>query len=113
MAFNEWKAYENFWASRGVKVERLPDVLDDQFWKREHLRRMECGKRYGWWDEYDDVGPIRLWYVDVQKFPTWAHLLAANGFFPSISQARKAGHDKPLTVGEFRLFKGREKFIVE
>ena len=45
---------------------------------------------------------------------TWAHVLAGIGCFPSISQARKNGWNKPLEEGftpTFKVGKAHRKFI--
>ncbi len=102
MAYDDQKGYKEFWEWRGIAMPAS-----------DHSSLMEFGKEQGWWEEFDHIGPIRRWYIDVKKFATWAHLLADLKFFPSVAQARKAGHGKPVVIGEFKMFKGREKFIIE
>lgn len=74
------------------------------------------GAELGWWD-VDDQGnmlapPI---VVDSAKLPenaVMAHVMAEAGIFPSISQARKNGWDKPLTKGMFTVTKKKIRIKV-
>jgi len=47
------------------------------------------------------------------KNPLMAHVMAKVGIFPSVSQARKNGWDKPLVVGEWTVTKKKIKIIVK
>ena len=46
------------------------------------------------------------------KTPLMAHVMAKAGIFPSVSQARKNGWDKPLTIGEWTVTKKKIKISV-
>lgn len=51
--------------------------------------------------------------ISIKELPdgaTMAHVAAASGAFPSITQARKNGHDGPITLGVHKITK---KIIVE
>lgn len=88
-----------------------------KFWRgnrpSNHEEMMKFGFDNKWWDKWDDKGPIREWFIDVNKFKFWSQLLCELEFFDSVSNSKKAGWDKPITTGIFKLFKGREIFIVE
>ena len=46
------------------------------------------------------------------KTPLMAHVMAKAGIFPSVSQARKNGWDKPLIIGEWTVTKKKIKIEV-
>lgn len=50
-------------------------------------------------------------FADVRN-PLMAHVMAKAGIFPSISQARKNGWDKPLTTGTWIVTKKKIKIEV-
>lgn len=59
-------------------------------------------------DEPEDV------FIVVPAEATWAHVLAGIGCFPSVSQARKNGWNKPVEDGftsTFKVGKAHRKFI--
>ena len=70
----------------------------------------------GWWDLDDDgnmiAPPLKFKRSDFPENAVMAHVVAAAGIFPSISQARKNGHDKPLVPGEFVVTKKKTRIIV-
>lgn len=45
-----------------------------------------------------ELGFIKVWVGDRTK--TMAHVMADLEFFPSVSQAKKAGWDKPIQFGK-------------
>ena len=70
----------------------------------------------GWW-ELDDDGnmiapPQKFKISDFPENAVMAHVVAAAGIFPSVSQARKNGWDKPLVAGEFQVTKKKIRIIV-
>lgn len=48
-------------------------------------------------------------FIVIKKFWTMANLLFAAGIFPSITQARKNGEDKPIPPGFTILTRGKKK----
>jgi hypothetical protein len=53
-------------------------------------------------------------FIVVPADATWAHVLAGIGCFPSVSQARKNGWNKPIEDGftdTFKVGKAHRKFI--
>jgi len=65
---------------------------------------MELGVRIGWWEDWDQAGPIDFPQTfKMSQFgdePQLAHVLVELKIFPSLTQARKNGFDKPLTLGD-------------
>jgi len=74
------------------------------------------GAKQGWWDVDDDgnmLAPAIV--IDSAELPdgaVMAHVMAKAGIFPSISQARKNGWDKPLTKGMVTVTKKRIRIKV-
>lgn len=70
----------------------------------------------GWW-ELDEDGnmaapPFKFKISDFPENAMMAHVVTAAGIFPSVSQARKNGHNKPLVAGEFVLTKKKIRIII-
>lgn len=65
----------------------------------------ELGVRNGWWEDWDNNGPIAFPKIfSISELGPVAHtgtIAVSLGMFPSISQARKNGFNKPLTPGTF------------
>jgi len=84
--------------------------------RQRNQAHLEEGARLGWWD-ISDTGemlapPI---VVDSSKLPDnalMAHVMAEVGIFPSVTQARKNGWDKPLTTGVFTVTKKKIRIKV-
>lgn len=81
--------------------------------KKRNLEGMELGVKLGWWESFDDEGPIPfptvLNKVDIpEKF--MSQLLVRLGVFPSVREARLAGWNNPVECGEF-WFKKRKMRI--
>jgi hypothetical protein len=73
-----------------------------------HLFQSDLETFFGPQTEPEDV------FVVVPAEATWAHVLAGIGCFPSISQARKNGWNKPIEDGftpMFKVGKAHRKFI--
>jgi hypothetical protein len=51
------------------------------------------------------IGPLDAFQF--RKSATMADLVVRIGLFPSLSEARKAGHNKPITLGEHRFKNGK------
>ena len=79
---------------------------------KTHEEMMLFGVDQGWWEFYDDVGPIRVWIVDINIAKFWSQLLTKLGFFKTVGEAKRHGWIQPVTEGTFRHFKGREKFHI-
>ena len=75
--------------------------------KARHWETIELGVRLGWWMGADDKGnpiapPIVIKISELEEHETlMAHIIARQGFFKSVSEARKNGWDKPVETGEF------------
>ena len=82
--------------------------------KRRALAGLEYGRRQGWWRAYTEEGPLpnprKVFLVDYAD-KTMAHVMADLGFFPSVSQARKNGWDRPVTTGLFKVGKNWVKSV--
>lgn len=75
-----------------------------------HNEHMQHGAEQGWWDRWDDVGPLKT--VRVAAGQQWDKVAVDNGIFTSFNQARKNGWFGPVADG--RLAKGRRiLFLVE
>lgn len=84
--------------------------------KEEHQEAVIEGFLEGWWD-LDENGnmaalPQKFKISDFPENAQMAHVIAAAGLFPSVSQARKNGWDKPLVAGEFVVTKKKIRIIV-
>lgn len=78
--------------------------------RRKNLAGLEFGRRQGWWTGFSKSGPnvtIETIKVDDWNQQTMAHLVVHLGWFPSVSQARKNGWDRPVEPGVFRMGKTR------
>ena len=100
----EWEAHP----------ERKQEFLD-RIREENNLAKID-GFFEGWW-ELDEDGniaapPQKFKISDFPENAVMAHVVAAAGIFPSVSQARKNGHDKPLVAGEFVLTKKKIRIIV-
>lgn len=71
---------------------------------RENLA-MEVGRRKGFWEDWDENGPIAnaAVFKQDQFGPEGqvAHILVELKIFPSLTQARKNGFGTPIQPGEF------------
>lgn len=86
--------------------------------KRNRIN-IEEGARLGWWEIDSNGNPqrssIKISIADMQSQnkPLMAHLMVDLGFFPSVSQARKNGWDKPLELGLHGLGPKKKRTFVE
>ena len=78
------------------------------------LAGLEYGRRQGWWRAYTEDGPLpnpkQVRAADYEG-KTMAHVMADAGFFPSVSQARKNGWDRPVITGQFKVGKNWVKCV--
>lgn len=84
--------------------------------KRANLAGLEIGRRFGWWDEYTEDGPIpppKTVSIVNYAGKTMAHVMADVGFFASIGEARKNGWNKPVETGTFKVGKHKRVKIIE
>lgn len=64
------------------------------------------------------LGPVNphdeIVEYDPARFTTLAHIMHAAGFFPSVTQARRNGWDKPIPEGysEYRVGKLKRELVV-
>lgn len=89
-----------------------------------HTEMMERGVAEGWWEDYDEHGPIRVWrvklfdevarvtvkrshnvhrYTEIPRPRYLSQLFAALGFYPSVSAARRSGHTAEIAEGDLKL----------
>lgn len=74
--------------------------------RAKHQETIALGGRLGWWEGEGLSGPIAPAIVvsmsELEEHETlMAHIVAKQGFFKSVSEARKNGWDKPVETGEF------------
>jgi hypothetical protein len=105
-----------------------------------HTEMMALGVSQGWWEEFNDNGPIRVWRITlcdshawasrlhydrkwrvcmISPCQFWSQLLTQLGFFKSVRDAKAAGWNKPLTPDVILLRlplrfggKGQERFEI-
>lgn len=101
-----------FWG--GVtKAEWFADLQEEN---RVKIQRFADA---GWWDLAADGSPqkaakkISKSAMEVENKTLMAHLMVDLGFFPSVSQARKNGWDKPLELGRHELGPKKKREFVE
>jgi hypothetical protein len=101
-----------FWGGQ-TKAEFLEDL------KRRNEEGIQRGAAMGWWDIGPDGNPqkpaqkISKSEMEAENKPLMAHLMVDLGFFPSVSQARKNGWDKPLELGRHELGPKKKRAFVE
>ncbi len=87
--------------------------------QREHQENVIEGFLEGWWDLDEDgnmAAPAQVFHISdfaEVKNPLMAHVMAKADIFKSVSQARKNGWDKPLTIGEWTVTKKKIRIRVE
>jgi hypothetical protein len=124
----EWLHVQKTWIPSEAQLGQLSDgeievmalctplpigASDEEFSvavRRKNLAGLEFGRRQGWWTGFSKSGPnvtIETIKVDDWNQQTMAHLVVHLGWFPSVSQARKNGWDRPVEPGVFRMGKTR------
>lgn len=63
----------------------------------------EYGYRQGWWKDYDVDRPVLV--LEGNNFQSMAHIMVHAGVFDSITNARKNGWNKPVTIGDIEIKK--------
>jgi hypothetical protein len=87
--------------------------------KRRNAFDIKEGAERGWWDIDANGDPqklaekVSIEEMTAQGKPLMAHLMVDLGFFPSVSQARKNGWDKPLELGRHELGPRKKRAFVE
>lgn len=80
----------------------------------ENSLAMQEGVLLGWWDEIDEKGnPVKYTRLKMTDGPMMSHALVKAGCFVSVSQARKAGWDKPIAPGKYKIGKHKPIWIEE
>lgn len=85
--------------------------------KKQNNRFLHHGVEMGWWEGIDEKRGMPIPFPKIINLfgktsgYTMAHALHEAGFFTSISEARKAGWNKPAIPGEYFLFK-RTKILL-
>jgi len=80
---------------------------------------IEAGAAAGWWNIDEQGNPQKLAAkfsiaaLAAENKTLMAHLMVDLGFFPSVSQARKNGWDKPLELGRHELGPKKKRAHVE
>lgn len=89
------------------KPKKYWDCVSKEEHHEEHMR---FGAAMGWWERWDEVGPFKTITVkaaDFQPHETMAHVMVKTNQFKSVGEARNAGWNKPISVGEHLLKKRR------
>ena len=124
----EWAALQRTWMPTKAQLSQISDIeieimavcwplptsaSDAEFLlavRRKNLAGLEHGRRQGWWRDFSPQGPdtpAKQLRFDDCKHQTLAHVMADLGWFPSVSQARKNGWDRPVERGLFKVGKNR------
>lgn len=75
-----------------------------------HEDHMRFGASQGWWERWDEVGPfktITISSTELQPHENMAHVMVKANQFKSVTEARNAGWNKPIELGEHLLKKRR------
>lgn len=92
------------------------EMSDEEFtsWAQKNNDHcMNLGLSRGWWEKFNDKGPICVKRFKISDFKWEAELLVHLGIFESITQARKNGIKKPIVTGvHFFKFKRKGQFEV-
>jgi hypothetical protein len=104
---------------RAIVESRLPVDADHETFmtavRQKANAGLELGLRWNWWTGYSNGvpnTPPKIVQIADYSGKLMAHVMADVGFFPSLSQARKNGWDRPVELGEFRVGKNRIVQIV-
>jgi hypothetical protein len=105
------------WSTTSLKYYGRQSI-DMSLAQNEWLQRLkiqnwllnELGVRWGWWDDYTDDG-IQIKYQNIKASDyldkTMAHIMSDLKIFPSISQAKKNGWDRPVSIGIYKVGKSK------
>ncbi|NJO61082.1 MAG: hypothetical protein HC836_23310 [Richelia sp. RM2_1_2] len=102
-----------------VREKETDPSIQERF--MAELRQRQCddlidGFFEGWWDLDENgqrLAPAQKFKMsDFPSNALMAHVIAAAGIFPSVSQARKNGWDTPLVPGEFLVTKKKIRIVV-
>ena len=94
----------------GTNVSTLNDVEFLEKVKLTNKQNIWMGVLCGWWENCDEKGPIKVFWVNKSDFgpkEIMAHVILkvlVKPFqcpFESISDARRNGWNKPITVGNY------------
>lgn len=105
------KRWEEWAVNKEIREELNQDDPESWAWRtalKEHNeRQLRFGMDMGWWESVENGQPIP-WPVTIEvstlhEKATMANVMVMLGLFESVSQARKAGKDTPLVLGEHRF----------
>ena len=96
--------------------ERLSQ-LTDQSWlesiqTKNKLNVIKGCLDFSWWELDENLDPVKLVQVTLNSFPSMSHMMEHHKMFPSVSEARKNGWNRPMEIGEFLLKKKRVLFRI-
>lgn len=121
-SFDELKDLFKTFSDDEIDIIRKQKMLDkndpdlDVFLRSLHIAMMEFGVRQGWWEDFDERGPIpfpkEFHLSDFPAEPLLAHLAVKLEVFPSFTQACKNGMKVPLTLGLHTFRKGKIRAVV-
>ena len=106
-----------FWGSHDGKPMTKSEWLLEV--NLDNSEKLQLGAQAGWWDIDAQGNPVRpamkvsIAELQNQGKVLMAHLMVDLGFFPSVSQARKNGWDKPLELGRHELGPKKKRAFVE
>jgi hypothetical protein len=86
--------------------------------KAKNMAFLHLGVENGWWDGVDERRGMPIPFpiiINLFNKPAgflMAHAVHEAGLFSSISEARKAGWNKPAIPGEFWLFKRTKRLLL-
>jgi len=105
-------AIKQEWEDNPNKLETFVSAIKARNWDG-----LVFGSEQGWWEIDDNgqmVGPaIKFKLSEFPENALMAHVVAKLGIFPSVGQARKNGHDKPIELGLHIFTKKKIRVVVE
>lgn len=107
-----------FWGFREGGISRTKaEMLEDLDFDNRTF--MEMGRINQWWDLDERANPqqlaikVSIAEMALENKILMAHLMVDLKFFTSVSQAKKNGWDKPLTLGRHELGPKKKRAFVE
>lgn len=96
--------------TEGSGIPKPKNYFDCKDAAEHHEEIMRHGAAQGWWERWDNVGPFKTIVMKAEDFPsheTMAHVMVKANQFKSVTEARNAGWNKPIELGEHLLKKRR------
>jgi hypothetical protein len=113
----EWELTISKIKQEWITLPQLHDTFLNEM-KDKNSINMKTGQISGWWESIDERGnpvpfPIIVSVSDFGPKDTMAHVLAKLEIFPSVGEARKNGHNKPIKLGEYFLMKRTKRILIQ